>query len=684
MRPSLSQQIYRAWAGWRLPAWSVPLALLALAALAYGLLLGGLGFYWDDWPWIWIGHVSGVAGMLGIDRAFRPLSGAILASGHLLAGESPQAWQFLALGYRWLAAAALWWALRQLWPGRDGRATWVALLFLVYPGFTHQFVAVNSSRHVLPMATFFLSLGTMILAVRRERGAASLHIVALLLSLATMLATEYYYGLELLRPFVLWLALGDQPGGSRSRLKGALLHWAPYLLLAAGVFAWRYLVSLQVNYPVTFTALARAAPLAALIEGTRRLAGDLYLTTVGAWIKAFAFPDPLLFGEKKTLAFWALAAGSACLAFTYLARLDGEAKGAGWWRAALVLGLLGCLVAGLPFLATGLEVGLGFPASRATLPFSFGASLLLAGIVDSLVPWRAVKHALLAALLGLAVGAQFQSAVSFQRDWNYQVAFLRQLSWRAPGIQAGTALLTQELPNFYSSDNSLTAPLNWTYAPQYTAGNLPLMLFYLELRLGESVPNLAPGAALTGAYGEHDFHGATQDSLVILYHPPACLRVLHPVYDAGFPQLPNLLERALPLSNPERIQASSPAPAALPLSLFGPEQAPGWCYYFQKADLARQMGDWEQVAAIGEVAFNLGDSPNHASERAPFIQGYAYTGDWERARELTLEALRINKFMGPMLCSLWTDILAHTVPSAQRESTVQALAEELDCSFATP
>lgn len=683
MKIPFTRKMAQVWESWRLPAWSVPLALLALAVLAYGLLLGGLGFYWDDWPWIWIGHTSGVGGMLSIDRLFRPLSGVILAASYLLAGENPQVWQLLALVYRWLAAVSLWWALGQVWPGRGGRVAWVAALFLVYPGFTHQFVAVNSSRHILPLASFFLSLGLMAKAARQPRFSLGAHTLALLLGLATMLASEYYYGLELLRPLVLWLALSDLPG-RRRRISRLIWLWAPYLLLAVGVFAWRYLVSLQVNYPVTLISQAQAQPAAALLATARTLLGDLYLTTAGAWAKAFAFPSPLVFGERKTLAYWSLSAGCALLAFLFLHRLGRDHSEAGWWRSALPLGTVAGLLAGIPFLATGLEVGLGFPASRAALPFSLAASLVLAGLVDALLPWRALKHLLLACLLGLAVGAQFQSAASFQRDWNYQVDFLRQLSWRAPGIQPGTALFTQELPNFYSSDNSLTAALNWLYAPEYTSGDLPLMLFYLEQRLGTSVPDLKSGSPLTGEYGVHDFHGLAQDALVIYYKPPACLRVLHLVYDAGFPQLPNLLERALPLANPGRILPAGGGLPGAPPGLSGSQPGAGWCYYFQKADLARQQGEWDSVVALGEAAFALGDSPNHASERAPFIQGYAYTGRWQRARELTLEALRINKLMGPMLCSLWADILAHTPASNERDSVVQALVDRLDCRLVSP
>ena len=31
------------------PAWSVPLVLLVLCVLAFGILINRLGLYWDDW-----------------------------------------------------------------------------------------------------------------------------------------------------------------------------------------------------------------------------------------------------------------------------------------------------------------------------------------------------------------------------------------------------------------------------------------------------------------------------------------------------------------------------------------------------------------------------------------------------------------------------------------------------------
>ena len=105
----------------RLQRWGAPLFLLAVAVLTYGLLLWDLGFYWDDWPWIWSHHRLGAAGLLQIDRLHRPLAGEILWIGGVIFGESPLGWQTLNLLYRWLSALGVWWALVRLWPRQPGR-----------------------------------------------------------------------------------------------------------------------------------------------------------------------------------------------------------------------------------------------------------------------------------------------------------------------------------------------------------------------------------------------------------------------------------------------------------------------------------------------------------------------------------------------------------------------------------
>jgi hypothetical protein len=73
--------------------------------------------------------------------------------------------------------------------------------------------------------------------------------------------------------------------------------------------------------------------------------------------------------------------------------------------------------------------------------------------------------------------------------------------------------------------------------------------------------------------------------------------------------------------------------------MFGPEPAHRWCYYFEKADLALQTGDWESVAALGKQASAAGLHPEDWVEWTPFLQAYAYLGD---EAEFTATAHRLN------------------------------------------
>jgi hypothetical protein len=107
----------------------------------------------------------------------------------------------------------------------------------------------------------------------------------------------------------------------------------------------------------------------------------------------------------------------------------------------------------------------------------------------------------------------------------------------------------------------------------------------------------------------------------------------------------------------------------LPESLFAPEPAHGWCYYFEKADLARQFDDWDTVTRLGDEAFVLNDYPNNPLERFVFIEGYAHTGNWDQALKLSRESFKVSKeFVGPPLCRLWKRIETETSGGLERDA----------------
>jgi hypothetical protein len=134
-------------------------------------------------------------------------------------------------------------------------------------------------------------------------------------------------------------------------------------------------------------------------------------------------------------------------------------------------------------------------------------------------------------------------------------------------------------------------------------------------------------------------------------------------------------ERLVPMSDLSRIL---PAPAPVPpdTDIFGPEPAHAWCYFFQKADLARQVEDWDEVLDLYRQAQQLGFSPGYGAEYIPFIEAYAQTGDWQSAYDLTVAAEALTPRHKRMLCNNWFRLAE--IPSA--DSTIlERIMQDLPC-----
>jgi hypothetical protein len=96
----------------------------------------------------------------------------------------------------------------------------------------------------------------------------------------------------------------------------------------------------------------------------------------------------------------------------------------------------------------------------------------------------------------------------------------------------------------------------------------------------------------------------------------------------------------------------------------GPEPAHDWCYFYLKADLARQQGDWAKVAELGDEAAAQGLVPDDGYEYLPFIEGYARQGRLKEARLLTRQAALDNDLLRPALCGAWERLVDAAPQSA--------------------
>ena len=645
------------------------LILLIVTIIAYGILTPQLGFYWDDLPMSWIRYELGSQAMTQYFSNNRPVWGMLYQLTTHLFPQVPIYWQIFALIWRWLGALVTWGIGRQLWKDRPGFALSLSLLFLLYPGFNQQWGAYLYSHFFIVLFLFLLSILLML------RGKT---IPALIFSALNLWMMEYFFVLDLVRVGFIWISLRDLYPNPRERIKPSLKLWTPYLaLFALAVLSRLFIFNNQV-YGFSLTAQLKADLFGTLWSLLQNFLLSLWTVTFAAWGQVFTGLDPSTHGIR-TIALYAgvlVSVSIVALVYCFQRYKDGEARENPWY--AMGLGLFMLPFAGVPFWTTGLKVSLEHPASRFTLPFMLGVSFILAGLLEW-IPRAKWKYMILAILVGLAAGRQFLWSVDYLRSWESQKALFWQMVWRAPGIEPDTLVLMNEELSYYA-DNSLSAPLNWIYAPGHPGDRIDYVLFYPTNRIHSSLPELKLDIPIRYDYLAGKFEGNTSQTLAFYYDPPACLRLLDPVLDADSRYLSegSLMREASALSNPDGILREQMA--VMP-QVYGPEPVHGWCYYFEQADLARQFGDWEAVTRLGDEAFSLNDYPNNPLERFVFIEGYAHAGKWDRAIELSTISYRVSKeFVGPSLCRLWERIETETNPGVERDEALAEVQNRFGCN----
>jgi hypothetical protein len=682
--------------GWFLPANRFPLVLLLVGIVSYGVLIPWLGFYWDDWHFIWISQKMGPAGLARYFATNRPYWGMIYQATTSLLGSIPWHYQVFGLFWRWASAAALWWLLRLVWARHASAAAWVSLFFLVYPGFDQQEIAITYGHFFLIYAVFLLSLALTVLALRKPQRFWLFTGLALLLSFINLLTMDYFFLLELLRPVFIWAALAvnnrwlARTPENRQALKRTLLTWLPYLGLFIAMIVWRlFIFGYQThNYRPILIGDLLTKTLTTVLGLAGTILVDLFSTSLLAWGKALIPTQLAQIGSRTVMVYGGMVVIIAVLLAVYFIRQKREpnpegAKGTSWAWPAVILGLLGLLVAGWPFWLTGLQVGLVYPVSRFTLPFMLGACLLLAGLLAALPLGERAKAIIASVLVALAVGFQFQVATFYKRDWTTQSNLFWQMSWRMPGLEPGTLVLSNDLPVKYFSDNSLTAPLNWIYAPKFNgSGDVPYAFYYPTVRLGTVLKGLVQGLPIHHDYLAASFNGNTSQAIAIYYNPPGCLRVLDPQLDVNNKMLPEMIRASAAISNTSVIIPVRGEGMARPESaIFGPEPAHGWCFYFEKAELARQIGDWKQIYTISNIAFGLNEYPNDPAERLVYIEGMAMTDHWDLAARYTAATSEVTPLLQPLVCGLWRRIDAKTPYTQAKQITINNVNNYMDCKI---
>ncbi len=646
---------------------SLPLLYLLICILAFGLFIPFLGFYWDDWPTIFYTHSNRIAQLITHFSYDRPFSvWAYYLIGRL--GTAPLVWQLAALLLRWAVVVAMAWALQPLWPKHIKKILYIALIFAVYPGYYVQPLSVIFTAHLAAYIFFFVSLGAMGRAISEPRQFRKFTLLALAAALVHAFTLEYYVGLELIRPLYIWIVLTRLEPKNKRPVARALRLWVPYLIILIAWFIWRlFLVKLPSEpYPLGLSS----NPFAAFAQLLQVAIKDWVYVFLITWSETV---QPILIRLAVSIDWlaWSTATGSALVLY-FLLRVyqkiltppkESEDEDRRFANQGMLLGLFAFFAGMVPVWVIGETIAQGDYNQRYILIAMFGAAVFLVALITYLIPLERNRLVLITLLVSLAISSHLRNTNEFRLDWETQRNFYWQLFWRAPTIQSGTALISFDRLTYWTGEPLLGDALNTLYSPHAAPPAVDLWDF--ELTRTQTVERIRNGELLTNNYRGLTFSMSEPKALFFYYKPiGACLWVLNPV-DADNSYLPFDNRGLVSFSNTANIlPEGGQGPDT---TVFQAEPVHDWCYYFEKADLARQQRNWETVFTLMAEAQQKGLGPNIGIEWLPLLEAYGMTGDWPKAQALSLTIHRMHSKNDSMICATWHQML-------QAGSSPQAMA----------
>jgi hypothetical protein len=629
--------------------WFEIILLALMAGFTYLPRIGELTYYRDDWYFLYNALVNGPGVFIDIALHTRPMRGPLYMLYYSLFGLNPFPWHVTMYLTRLASGIGALWLFNLVWPNRRQVNFFMAAFFLLFPGFLWWVSGFEFQPYVLSVALQAFSIAFTLKAIASESVVRRLAwtVAAILSGWAYLALVEYAIGMEVFRLLCVYLYVRRSQNApewkfiptAKQTLRVSALHLSIPVVF---VLWYQFLFDNWRRAQDAGTQLGRLfdSPITILWRLIDLVRGFLNVS-IFAWVVPFyqnfysnRLRDILLGLVFATLVMFLV--WMACKFMTFPS--DSEAHISPSWQMELIwVGLLGTLSGILPVVLANRVVTFE-RISQYTLPASMTGVIFLSGLMYS-ISHKMIREILIAGILGLAVLSQHGLAAQAVTEEKTIADFWWQVVWRAPNIKPGTTLVTIYQNIAYGDGNDVVwGPANFIYAPEHQ-GKSPVTVPISGSRLETD-------SILDIINGRRDFQQTdliiknitityNYKNLLILSQPTeaACVHAIDPrwselsLYDQPF------LYAGYQNSKIENIVPTGNVPVP-PLYSFGSEPPHEWCYYYQKADLARQQNDWQTVAQVGDEVQKLGLHPNDQMEWMPFVQAYALLDDIQQVKAL--------------------------------------------------
>ncbi len=663
--------------------WLELAALALISALVYLLSVNQFSYYRDDWYYAYDGYIAGPSIFKVMFSSDRPARGIFFGIYYWLFGSHPLPYHLGIYLWRLIGAYSALWLFHLLWSRQRAANFAMSLLFLVYPGFLWWVQGIEYQPMVASVALQALSFALTLAAIRAQAktAQAALWASSIFTGLTAIALVDYAVGMEAFRILCIFLA--------QRRLIRTLRSSIIPLTIPLSFLLWKIFIfqgdrkATDITYQLS--DLLRE-PLATSILWGQRLLDSALNVSVLAWWTPLRMHYP--FVEKDSL--WlGLTLGTLVLALSLVAlrwlttsapqadsNPEASPKTDSFPLQAIAIGLAGTVFGLLPVIMANRFVI--FKAySHYALPASLAGVILVVGLIHALSSKR-LQMILVSLLVGIAALTHRGLAIKAADEQSAVRNFWWQVYWRIPKIQEGTTIAAI-YPNIkYEDDTDIVwGPANFLYYPNPQPGvNLvkyPLGGTTLDQTGIRNV--MEEKEKISATYRSH-FIFLNYRRVLVMSQPFAesCVHVIDARWIEQSQHDTEEIVQLFPHSKME--YALTEGETAVPLGFaFGTEPTHGWCYFYQKAELARQQGDWDSVAALGEEAASQNLVPADPIEWTPFLQAYAVLGHIEKVESLA-EQFRDDSFHKGQFCQTLTRMEENGI---LLKDEMQSRVDELFC-----
>lgn len=584
------------------------LLITFFSVLAYLPLIPFLGFYSDDFFFGYVSHFYGIPGIIQSLIIDRPFNGYPLIFNYFLLGlrDNVFLWHIYIFLIRLTGGYALFFSLKKIWPDKLSIITSITLLFLIYPGFLQQTLPLGFGNWITTLTVWIISLFFTIISLKQKSKIKFFLFifVALFLQMNSFLQLEFFIGMEALRSLIITYILKREI--SFKTIKQTLIYWIPYIASLAIFVLWRIFIFKSTREVTDINWVAQtyySNPL-----WIAKIPLEIIHSFIQTVVFAYFIPPIINFIRlplQNSLVAILLGIFSGVLLNFYFKKSQDIENDGKIGKQLFIIGLFSIIASLIPEILAGRYVRMFDVFDRYTITGIIGVTFIIVGFL-LLKLSRNIFKWILIMLVALSITSNLMNGYWHKIMWDKQKDLWWQLYWRAPNIQ-NNAMFILDFPPI--SQNILFKDIinkvkwyrfYWAEEQIWTAGNLffnynnpPSNHFHGDFLSDNGVSKKIKDGSVETLNNRNIIYSRDYKNSIIIATPSdvSCLQILDG----------DRLIRAEPIILP-------------PKHIFGSEPSHSWCYFFQKASLARQLKDWGKLSQLKEEVIKMGLRPKDPNE----------------------------------------------------------------------